>query len=95
MRRTPEEKTKYWNAVAAKHLVGRTITAATYMSDEEANGMYWANRAVVLQLDNNALVVVQADDEGNDAGVLVVQTPEGNTTTLPVLANSQYSFDLD
>jgi hypothetical protein len=62
----------YWNEQAAAHLAGRTIKRARYLSKAEARGMGWHARSVVLELDNGATVIVQSDDEGNDAGALLV-----------------------
>jgi hypothetical protein len=74
----------YWNEQAAAHLAGRTIKRARYLSKAEARGMGWHARSVVLELDNGAVVIVQSDDEGNDAGALLV-LGQNSETILPVI----------
>lgn len=74
----------YWNKQAVNLLAGRTIKRAGYMSAAEAEKMGWHARSVVLELDNGALVVVQSDDEGNDAGALLV-LGKNSDSLLPVL----------
>jgi hypothetical protein len=83
-RKTPAELEKHWNEVAAKALVGRTIVAARYMTEQEASGSGWMSRAPVLVLDDGSLVFPQRDDEGNDAGALYIQGAKDDTL-LPVL----------
>jgi hypothetical protein len=46
--------------------------------------MGWHARSVVLELDNGAVVIVQSDDEGNDAGALLV-LGKNSETILPVI----------
>ena len=74
----------YWNAQAVAKLEGRTIKRARYMSKAEARGMGWQVRSVVLELDDGAAVLVQSDDEGNDAGALLV-LGKNSETILPVI----------
>ena len=74
----------YWNEQAAAHLAGRTIKRARYLSKAEARGMGWHARSVVLELDDGAAVLVQSDDEGNDAGALLV-LGQNSETILPVI----------
>ena len=72
---------------AAKHLVGRTITAVRYLSNEEATEILWSCRAPVLVLDDGTEINPSRDDEGNDAGTLEIyrigKTP--GMLKLPVL----------
>lgn len=79
-----------WEEKASKLLVGRTIMEARYMTGDEVDGLGWNHAALVLILDDNSLMFVMADDEGNDAGALLHQGPSlGGTvpveTTLPRL----------
>ena len=59
-------------------LVGRVIVKVRWMTEEEAAAMYWDKRGPVLQLDDGTLLIATADDEGNNAGVLTVQSAGGN-----------------
>lgn len=77
--------TQRWEKFAADRLVGRTIVAISYMSDEEAQHMGWAHRPVVMQLDDGSLLWASADDEGNDAGALFGQSSTGESITYPLL----------
>jgi hypothetical protein len=81
---TKRDTDTYWNAQAAAHLAGRTIKRARYLSKAEARGMGWHARSVVLELDDGAAVLVQSDDEGNDAGALLV-LGQNSETILPVI----------
>lgn len=83
-RDTDELWTK-WAAEAARVLKGRTITSVRYLTRDEATQFGWGRRCVVLTLDNGNFVVPQSDDEGNDAGVLVVIHSAKKETLLPVL----------
>ena len=74
----------YWNDQAAAQLTGRKIERARYLSKAEARGMGWHARSVVLELDDGAAVLVQSDDEGNDAGALLV-LGKNSETILPVI----------
>jgi hypothetical protein len=81
---TKRDTDAYWNAQAAAQLAGRTIKRARYLSKAEARGMGWHARSVVLELDDGAAVLVQSDDEGNDAGALLV-LGQNSETILPVI----------
>jgi hypothetical protein len=54
------------------------------MNKAEARAMGWNARSVVLELDNGAVVIVQSDDEGNDAGALLVLNKKAEII-LPVI----------
>jgi len=75
---------EYWAEVAETHLLGRTIVGCRYMSREEAEGMDWYSRPLVLELDDGALVFPSRDDEGNDGGALFGNRGDENLT-FPVL----------
>lgn len=78
------ERDQYWNEVAQKALVGRTIKAVSYMSEKEAEQLGWSSRPVCFELDNGMLVFPQSDDEGNDGGALIVADNKSDLI-LPVL----------
>jgi hypothetical protein len=71
-----------WNKTAADLLVGRTITAVSYMDAEEAESSGFMSRPVAIQLDNGLVVFPQSDDEGNDAGALVCFDANTHSETL-------------
>ena len=62
-------------------LLGRKIVAIHWMGKEEADEVYgWYKRPIKLELDDGTLIVPQQDDEGNDGGVLLVETPNETVT---------------
>ena len=46
------------------------------MSATEASELGWSHRSAVLQFDDGTVAYVACDEEGNDAGVLMVQTKD-------------------
>jgi hypothetical protein len=71
-----------WVKAAEKSLKGRTIVAVRWLTQQEADDLGWGSRAPVLVLDDGNMVYPSADDEGNDAGALFLNS--GATKTLPV-----------
>jgi hypothetical protein len=61
-------------------LAGKTITRVRHMVEEEVNGMGWYQRAhnnayvntIVIEFTDNTYAIVSSDQEGNDAGHLLV-----------------------
>ncbi len=72
-----------WNGIARALLVGRRIVAAEYMTRQEAAGLGWSKRPVVLVLDDGTQVYASSDDEGNNGGALF--TSRRDHPVLPVL----------
>jgi len=79
----PESK-RQEHFVNKASLVGRTIIAVRYMTEEEVEAMGWYSKSPVLHLDDGSIVFPMQDDEGNGAGPLVVQKKNGNEEILPV-----------
>jgi hypothetical protein len=71
-----------WNKTAADLLVGRTITAVSYMDADEADNSGFVSRPVAIQLDNGLVIFPQSDDEGNDGGALVCFDAKAMSETL-------------
>lgn len=65
---------------ATKALVGRRIARVRYMTPTEAAEALWQNRALVIELDDGTLIHASCDEEGNDAGVLFVDTKRDSLT---------------
>jgi hypothetical protein len=63
-------------------LVGRTIRRVRYLNDEEQSNVGWDRSAVMIELDDGALLFPSQDDEGNGPGALFIQ-PGTKTQTLP------------
>ena len=70
---------------ASKFLVGHKITDVRPLDADERDQMGWS-KGVVIQLDNGTLLIPQSDDEGNAAGTVTVQTPDGKTHCLLEMA---------
>lgn len=68
-----------WTAEAKRVLVGRTIVDAWY-----ADAFGVGRKGLCLTLDNDVVLVVQQDDEGNGPGALGYGDEE-EQGTLPVL----------
>lgn len=53
-----------------KHLLGRTITRVSYLTQEEADDLGWRHQPIVLELDDGSFIYPMRDSEGNDGGAL-------------------------
>ncbi len=71
---------KRWTAYANQHLIGRRIVSVRYMTKEEADGLDWHKRPLVMVLDNDTVIYLSADDEGNDGGAMFGQTDKDQLT---------------
>ncbi len=72
-----------WNGIARALLVGRRIVEVGYMTREEAAGLGWTRRPLVIVLDDGTTLHAASDDEGNAAGALF--TSNAAHPILPVL----------
>ena len=68
-----------------KRLIGLQITTVRYMTEEERQKLFVGFRAVVITLSDGTVLYPMADDEGNEAGVLVTQSTRGEEMRFPVL----------
>ena len=69
----------------AKKLIGLQVTGIRYMTRKECKDLFISNRAVVLTLSDGTELYSMTDDEGNDAGVLIARSPDGQETHLSCL----------
>lgn len=67
---TREVAIKTWETRIAKALVGRKIVGVRYMGADEAEGLGWHDRSIVLVLDDGTQLFPSQDEEGNGAGAL-------------------------
>lgn len=65
---------KNWTKKANDLLKGLAVKSVRYLTNEEAEGLGWYNRSIILEMHNGTLLFCSADDEGNDAGALFYQT---------------------
>lgn len=59
-----------WEGLCRKELVGKTIGDVRYMDDEEADGMGWDSKPLVIFFTDNSYIFASRDDEGNNGGSL-------------------------
>ena len=72
-----------WEWTARNMLVGKTIAAVRYMTEEEAADSYFDSSPIVIIFDDGSYIFPMRDDEGNDAGALA--TSDEENPTLPVI----------
>ena len=66
-----------WDKFASKHLIGRTIVEAKWLSAKECKRlMGWDYQPLELFLVNGTILTPSADDEGNNAGALFTNIEE-------------------
>ena len=61
---------------AIRGLAGKTIKRVRHMVDEEVKGMGWWTQplnTIVIEFTDNTYAIVSSDQEGNDAGHLIVE----------------------
>lgn len=76
----PQIVSAAWNK-KAQSLIGRRIVDARFMSEEDADGAGFAQRPIIIALDDGTLLVPQSDDEGNDGGALSVMAEKPTAIT--------------
>jgi len=57
---------------ATKELVGKTIAAVRYLTDEEMNAYGWYSRCPVIFLEDGSAIIPMSDEEGNEGGVFEI-----------------------
>lgn len=55
-----------------KLLSGKKVKVVRRMTKREADGFGWDFRPIVVVMEDGTFLVPQSDDEGNDAGALLV-----------------------
>ena len=73
--------TKQWTKFASDLLLGKKIVKVGYLTPKECDESFgWYKRPITFTLDDGKIVIAQMDDEGNDGGVLLVETPNETVT---------------
>jgi len=80
---SPKDRKARWNAEASKALVGKRIVAVRWLTDQEVKTLGWYQSAICLHLDDGTVIFPSQDDEGNGAGALFGQGPNGEDQTWP------------
>ena len=75
--------------IAHEHLLGKTIVAIRYLTQEEADGLGWHEKSLVRVLDDGTYIFPSQDDEGNGAGVLFGATADDGHLTFPTVRGGQ------
>ena len=69
-----------WIKQISDVLVGKTITAVSYMTAAECKDLGWFARAVIIEIQdkkgNKTYLYPMSDDEGNDAGAMGTSDPK-------------------
>jgi hypothetical protein len=58
-------------------LTGKTIASVRYLTQEEARGMGWHKRPLLIRFTDGSLLAPQSDDESNDGGAMFYQNESG------------------
>jgi|15BtaG_2_1085339.scaffolds.fasta_scaffold00048_62 hypothetical protein len=82
---TRQECRERWVNYAREQLVGRTITNAFMMSQDDCDAMDWGSSGLMLELDNGTVIYPVRDDEGNGPGTLRGVTKDGEQLVFPVV----------
>jgi len=75
-----------WTDYAKDRLVGKKIKGVRYLTNEEAEGLDWYSRPIVIELNDGSLILPSRDDEGNDGGAMFGQSNQGDDWTFPVIS---------
>jgi len=75
-----------WTSYARTRLVGKKIKSVRYLTDNEAEGLGWYSKPLVIELNDGSLILPSRDDEGNDGGALFGQSKDGDEWTFPVIS---------
>ena len=67
-----------------KSMVGATIEHLRYLTPEECETMGFYSSPLMIQLSNGYYLIPIRDDEGNDAGAMWYDHPDGEANTIYV-----------
>lgn len=70
MRKANRPTDEIWATMAGDKLLNRRIEHVRYLTDEEAEGLGWYEKSLVIILDDGSYLFASQDDEGNGAGAL-------------------------
>ena len=62
---------------AEQFLIGRTVVGIEYLSAREAGRLGWRYRPATIRFDDGTRLSTLCDEEGNDAGVIMLNTQHG------------------
>jgi hypothetical protein len=65
-----EEQEEHWTRLAGPALVGKRVTTVRYLTVEEAAGLDWTHRPLVITFEDGSYIFPSQDDEGNNGGAL-------------------------
>lgn len=75
---------KNWTKYAEKHLLGKTVEAVRYLTQEELGAFGWYKNPLVIIFTDGTIIFPASDDEGNDGGSLWGQKGK-ESLTFPTL----------
>lgn len=78
-----DDRKREWVRKATQALCGKRITSVRWLTQAEVEALGWYESAIVLTLDDGTMLFPSQDDEGNGAGALFGQGPDGKEQTWP------------
>lgn len=76
---------KFWQDKAIEVLQGKTIKKVQYITKRDAQDNLWNKRGLLILLDDDTLLTILSDDEGNDMGVIEYHRDKDFCGILPSL----------
>lgn len=61
---------QFWENRAVRLLQGKTISKVRYATKQETHEKGWFKRGIIMTLSDGMELEIQADDEGNESGVI-------------------------
>lgn len=77
------ERKRHWGALAAEHLVGKTIKEVRYLTEAETQVSGFSRSPLLIIFTDGTDMFPSSDDEGNDGGALF--TSFDGLETIPVI----------
>lgn len=74
------ERSQYWNDFINHHLLGKTVLAYSYFTEEELQAFDWDVNAhcLCIEFTDGTIIFPSQDDEGNESGYFSIRTEAQN-----------------
>jgi hypothetical protein len=77
-----KQKESFTVPASWKSMIGATIENLRYLTPEECETVGFYNSPLMIQLSNGYYLIPIRDDEGNDAGAMWYDHPDGEDNTI-------------